>query len=54
MRLEQLEYIVTVHKTHSILKAAELLYISQPSISSAISALEKELGVVTAFKPKES
>jgi len=33
-----------VSKTHSFSKAAELLYVSQPNISSAITSLEKELG----------
>jgi len=45
VRIEQLEYIVEIDKTHSILKAAEQLYVSQPSISAAVTALEKELGI---------
>ncbi|ABO51179.1 transcriptional regulator, LysR family [Desulforamulus reducens MI-1] len=43
MRLEQLYYIVEVDKQKSISKAAKQLYISQPSLSSAISNLEDEL-----------
>ena len=45
MRLEQLQYIVEIDKTKSISKAAKNLYITQPSISAAISALEKELNI---------
>ena len=43
MRLEQLQYIVEIDKTGSISKAAENLYLTQPSISAGVSALEKEL-----------
>lgn len=43
MRLEQLEYIVEVANQKSISKAAKNLYISQPSLSKAISQLEAEL-----------
>ena len=45
MRLEQLQYVVEIDKTRSISKAAKNLYITQPSISAAISALEKELNI---------
>lgn len=44
MRLEQLQYIVETAKQKSISKAAKNLYISQPSLSKAISQLETELG----------
>lgn len=43
MRLEQLYYIVEVARQKSISKAAKNLYISQPSLSKAISQLENEL-----------
>ncbi len=43
MRLEQLQYIVEVAKQKSISKAAENLYISQPSLSKAVSLFEEEL-----------
>lgn len=45
MRLEQLFYIVEIAQSRSISLAAERLHISQPSMSQAISNLEKELGV---------
>ena len=46
MRLEQLTYLVAVHESKSISLAAERTHISQPALSSAISKLEDELGVV--------
>lgn len=45
MRLEQLSYLVEVNNTHSISLAAENLFVTQPTLSIAISNLEKELGV---------
>ncbi|ODA40074.1 LysR family transcriptional regulator [Desulfosporosinus sp. BG] len=46
MRFEQLTYLVAVHESKSISLAAERTHISQPALSSAISKLEDELGVV--------
>lgn len=46
MRLEQLYHLVEVAKSKSISLAAERFYISQPAISSSISKLEDELGVM--------
>lgn len=46
MRLEQLTYLVAVHESKSISLAAERSHISQPALSSAISKLEDELGVI--------
>lgn len=45
MQTDQLKYLVELHKTHSMTKAAENLYVSQPAISKSLSNLEKELGV---------
>lgn len=45
MRLDQLNYIYQVSKYGSINETAKQLYISQSTISTAISALENELGV---------
>ncbi len=45
MNLNQLKYFHTVCIYGSLVEAAECLYISQPSLSSAIKALEKEFGV---------
>lgn len=46
MRFEQLSYLVAVHEAKSISLAAERTHISQPALSSALSKLEDELGVV--------
>ncbi len=45
MELFQLQYFVAIANTGSFTKAAEDLYVSQPSISSGIKKLEQELGV---------
>ena len=43
--LRQLEYFIAAGETGSITLASERVHISQPSISTAISHLEQELGV---------
>lgn len=45
MRIEQLEQLLAVVQYRSISKASEKLFINQPTLSSSIRALEKELGV---------
>ena len=45
MELFHLRYFMTVAKYENFSKAAEELYISQPSISKAVLSLEKELDV---------
>ena len=45
MNLYQLRYFVTLAKFQHYMKASEQLCITQPSLSHAISALEKELGI---------
>ena len=44
MRLTQLEYILAIKKYGSITKAAEHLFLAQPSMSAAVRELEDELG----------
>ena len=44
MTMQQLEYILEVNRTGSITQAAKNLFVTQSGISSAISALEDELG----------
>ena len=44
MRVEYLEYLVEVADCGSMSKAARNLYVTQPAISNAISALEEEIG----------
>jgi len=45
MDIKQIEYFVSIVETGSFGSAAEELYISQPSLSKQIIALEKELEV---------
>lgn len=45
MTLNQLRYFCTASRCHSITKAAEELYVTQPTISIAIRDLEIEFGV---------
>ena len=42
MTLTQLNYVITIAETKSFNKAAEQLYVSQPSLTSAMKELEKE------------
>lgn len=45
MTLNQLHYLITIAETGSLNKAAERLYISQPSLTNAVRELEKETGI---------
>ena len=45
MRLEQLQQIVTINQCHSVSRAAEKLFMTQPALSRSVSKLEKELKV---------
>ena len=48
MELLQLKYFKTVAEVGKISAAAEQLFISAPALSTAISRLEKELGIELA------
>lgn len=43
--LQQLKYVIEVSRSRSISKAAQNLFISQPSLSNAIKELENEIGI---------
>lgn len=45
MTLTQLRYVITVAEAKSMNEAAKQLFISQPSLSSAIRDLEEEIGI---------
>ena len=45
MNWNQLQYVITIAEEKSITKAAQKLYISQPSLSLSIQALEKETAI---------
>lgn len=46
MTLQQLKYVLTVAEKGTISEAARELFLSQPSLTSAIHDLEQELGIV--------
>lgn len=46
MTLTELKYLITLHKVKNFSKAAELCYVSQPTLSNGIKKLEETLGVV--------
>ncbi|MBE6110672.1 MAG: LysR family transcriptional regulator, partial [Erysipelotrichaceae bacterium] len=45
MTIQQILYAIVIAEKGSINKAAETLYISQPSLTSAIQELEKSIGI---------
>ena len=45
MTIQQLNYVITISEKGSLNKAAAALYVSQPSLTSAVRELEKELGI---------
>ncbi len=45
MRDYDWKIIVTLNKTHNITKTAELLFISQPTLTKRIQVIEEELGI---------
>lgn len=45
MTLQQLRYILTIVSSGSISEAAKKLFISQPSLSSAVKEIEQEFGI---------
>lgn len=45
MKIQQLEYFITLASYQNFSKASQVLYISQPALSKQINLLEEELGV---------
>lgn len=45
MTLQQMKYIICIVRCRSITEAAKSLFISQPSLSSAVKDIEEEIGV---------
>lgn len=45
MQMKQLEYIVKIAECGSISKAAQLLFVSQPSLTKSVMQLEQEYGI---------
>ena len=48
MTLQQLRYVIVISETGTLSRAAEVLYISQPSLSGAVQELERELGFASS------
>lgn len=45
MTLQQIKYALTIADAGSMNRAAELLYISQPTLSGSVKELEREIGI---------
>ena len=45
MTLQQIKYVIGISEAGSLNKAAERLYVSQPSLTATIKDLEEELGI---------
>jgi DNA-binding transcriptional LysR family regulator len=52
MLLRQLEYFVTVARERHFARAAEVCYVSQPALSTAIAKLERELNVTLIHRDR--
>ena len=50
MTLTQLQYVIRIAQVKSMNKAAELLYVSQPSLTNSVKELEKELGITLFYR----
>lgn len=53
MRSEQIKYFLEAAETGSMLQVAEKNFLTQPAISSAITKLEEELGVILLNRSKQ-
>lgn len=45
MTLQQINYLITISEAHSMNKAAEKLFIAQPTLTGAVRDVESELGI---------
>ncbi|MCD8051435.1 MAG: LysR family transcriptional regulator [Clostridiales bacterium] len=50
MTLTQMSYLIAIAETGSLNKAAEHLYVSQPSLTNAIKEMERELGITLLYR----
>ncbi|PNZ70643.1 LysR family transcriptional regulator [Staphylococcus croceilyticus] len=53
MNFEQLSYIKTVYEQESIVRASQLMHISQSAMSQSIASLEKELGYQLFYRSRK-
>lgn len=54
MDFTQLQYFRTVARLQNVTRAAEVLYISQPNLSTALTKLENEVGIPLFYRKKGS
>ena len=54
MNLNNLKVFINVADSGSITRTAEALFISQPAVSKAVKAIEKELGVSLFYRDKKT
>ena len=50
MTIRQLQYFAKIYECGSLLKASELLYISQQALSRSLSTLEQEIGMPLFYR----
>lgn len=50
MTLQQLHYVITIAEVGSLNKASEILYMAQPSLTSSMQELERELGITIFYR----
>lgn len=50
MTLQQLKYVIAIAECGSITQAAQRLLVAQPSLSKAVSELEREMGVTIFYR----
>ena len=53
MTLQQMKYAITIYETGNFSRAAEKLYVTQPSLTKAINELEREIGT-SIFERRKS
>lgn len=53
MTFPQLQYLLEIHRTGSVTQAAKKLFVTQSSVSIALSTLEKELGFPIFIRSKK-
>ena len=52
MDTQDIQLLMTLHRTNNITRAAEELYTTQSSVSKRIRQLEKELGIILLLRSR--